>query len=713
MDPARKLLIVEDNPGDLRLIIEMLHDSGSGIVAESFDTLAAAVDRLAVADVDVALLDLGLPDSQGLETFTRLCDAAPDVAIIVFTGNSDVDLAVRAVKEGAQDFLVKDRVNGELLTRSIAYAIERKHSEQELAESESRYRALAESSPLAVFVNRNETDNDEVVLVNRACVRLFGASSPEGLIGRSAMDLFHPDSQARVRERIREAGETVPLVEVRIVRLDGTAVDVEVTASPLLDQGVAAIQVVLRDITERNKAEADRLHAEKFFRDTFEHADVGIAHVGSADGTWLRVNQCMCDLLGYTREELLATTFAAITHPADVDENVKHLHRMLAGDEETYAADKRYRRKDGSIIWVHLNVAPIRKEDGTPDYNITVMADITERKRSEQALASSESRLEAMFENAPSGIALVDSLTGRICEVNPMSARIAGRTIEEMCRLDWMSITYPDDLQADLDNMALMNAGKTSGYHMEKRFVRPDGLTVWVDLTVAPVLVGDKVHPQHVAMIEDITANKETEELAARQRERINRTLTSVIDIAGAIGELRDPYTAGHQRRVAELATRMAQELGMSDLEVADTRVAALLHDIGKAAVPTELLGKPGLISPVELDLIKGHAEAGYRIAVSANLEEPIPELIRQHHERCDGSGYPRGLVGDQILVGAKVLSVADVVEAMVSHRPYRPALGIDAALAEIERGVGRLYDAEVSRVCVALFREDHFQMST
>jgi len=213
-------------------------------------------------------------------------------------------------------------------------------------------------------------------------------------------------------------------------------------------------------------------------------------------------------------------------------------------------------------------------------------------------------------------------------------------------------------------------------------------------------------------MIEDITADKAAEELAAGQAVRIERTLTSVIDIAGSIVEVRDPYTAGHQRRVAELAVRIAQDLGMSDLEVADIRVAALLHDIGKAAVPTEILGKPGTISPIEFELIKAHAEAGYRIAVSANLEEPIPELIYQHHERCDGSGYPRGLVGDQILSGAKVLAVADVVEAMMSHRPYRPALGIDVALAEIERGAGRLYDAEVSRVCVALFRERGFEFS-
>jgi len=275
-----------------------------------------------------------------------------------------------------------------------------------------------------------------------------------------------------------------------------------------------------------------------------------------------------------------------------------------------------------------------------------------------------------------------------------------------------MSITHPDDLQADLDGTARLNAGETNGYQMKKRYIRPDGTTVWVDMTIASVLVGDEAHPQHVAMTRDITADRAAEDLAARQTERIGRTLTSVIDIAGNIGEMRDPYTAGHQRRVAELATRIAQELGMPDHEVADIRVAALLHDMGKAGVPAEILVKPGVLSPVELELIKAHAEAGYQLAVSANLEEPIPELIYQHHERCDGSGYPRGLVGDQILSGAKILAVADVVEAMMSHRPYRPALGIEAALAEIERGTGCLYDAEVCKACVALFRGGHFEFS-
>jgi HD-GYP domain-containing protein (c-di-GMP phosphodiesterase class II) len=197
-----------------------------------------------------------------------------------------------------------------------------------------------------------------------------------------------------------------------------------------------------------------------------------------------------------------------------------------------------------------------------------------------------------------------------------------------------------------------------------------------------------------------------------RAEERLARTLTSVIDIARDIVEERDPYTAGHQLRVCEIAVRIAADLGMPDSGIEDIRIAALIHDVGKVVVPTEILSKPGTISKTEYELLKVHAEAGHRILAAAHMEEPVPELVYQHHERCDGSGYPRALTGDQMLMGAKVIAVADVVEAMMSHRPYRPALGLDAALAEIERGAGRQYDADVARACIALFREQRFEFS-
>ena len=147
----------------------------------------------------------------------------------------------------------------------------------------------------------------------------------------------------------------------------------------------------------------------------------------------------------------------------------------------------------------------------------------------------------------------------------------------------------------------------------------------------------------------------------------------------------------------------------MPDDEIEEIRVAALIHDIGKMSVPSEILSKPGALLPVEFEIIKGHAEAGYQILTASDMEGLTPEIIYQHHERCDGSGYPRGLSADQLLPQAKVLMVADVVEAMTSHRPYRPGLGVDAALAEIARGSGGLYDRDVSEACATVFCEQGF----
>jgi PAS domain S-box-containing protein len=840
---------------------------------------------------------------------------------------------------------------------------ERKQAKQELAESEARYRALAESSPLGILVCRRDEHDDTVIVVNPACVKLFGASSPGDLIGKSIIGLFHPDSQPVVRRILRDATDaTVPFVAARIVKLDGAVVDVDITAAPMLQGGLAALHVVLRDITElkkaheqaarlaaivtwspdamftkdlhetitswnpaaealygyaaeeiigtnmevlvprgrkgasrkltkrlregesisqfetqcirqdgilvdvaltlfpilddagnavaisamahditvRKKAEQERLRAEKFFQDTFEHADVGIAHV-AIDGTWLRVNQRLCDMLGYSRKELLATTFGALTHPDDVEENVRALHRMVAGKQDTYAADKRYLRKDGSIVWVHMNVTLIRKEDGTADYNLTVLTDITERKQAEEALAASERFSSRLLDTTPTLVYIYDLVEARNVYVNHEITEFLGYTPEEVLAFGsalFDHILHPDDaalvaehherlhklppgddsvleinyrvrhsdgewrwrhsrntpfarddtgvvtqilgstdditeskkayeqvarlaaivtsssdavLTKDLDETitswnpaaealygyaadeiigtsmdVLMPPGhegepkriterlrqkeQVQAFETQRR--RKDGSVFDVALTAFPILdhAGDMAAIS--VMTRDITANRAAEELAVRQAERIERTLTSVIDIAGNIVELRDPYTAGHQRRSSELAVRIGESLGMSGHEIGDLRVAGLLHDMGKAGIPTEILSKPGMLSPIEFTLIKGHAEAGYRLAVSANMAEPIAEMVYQHHERCDGSGYPRGLTADQTLLGAKVLAVADVVEAMMSHRPYRPALGIKAALAEIERGSGSLYDAWVVEACVRLFSEDGFEFS-
>jgi len=180
-----------------------------------------------------------------------------------------------------------------------------------------------------------------------------------------------------------------------------------------------------------------------------------------------------------------------------------------------------------------------------------------------------------------------------------------------------------------------------------------------------------------------------------------------------ALVEARDVYLAGHQRRVTALALAMGRELGLTEEELDTLRIAGLLHDIGKVYVPADFLSRPGILRQEELSVIQMHPEVGYDILKHLDQNWPVAVIIRQHHERMDGSGYPQGLKDRFIVQGARILAVADVVDAMCSHRPYRPSLGITAALEEIEKNIGRLYDAQAADVCLKLFRERGYKLET
>jgi len=190
---------------------------------------------------------------------------------------------------------------------------------------------------------------------------------------------------------------------------------------------------------------------------------------------------------------------------------------------------------------------------------------------------------------------------------------------------------------------------------------------------------------------------------------KLTRILEQTVNALASAFEKRDPYTAGHEQRVTQLACAISTELGLSDEEIEGIRIAGLLHDIGKISIPIDILNKPVKLSKHEFNLIKEHSEAGYEILKDVEFDQPIAQIVLQHHERMDGSGYHHGLSGDDIIRQAKILAVSDVVEAMASHRPYRAALGIEMALGEIEKNKGHMYDLEVAEACLLLFKEERF----
>jgi len=192
---------------------------------------------------------------------------------------------------------------------------------------------------------------------------------------------------------------------------------------------------------------------------------------------------------------------------------------------------------------------------------------------------------------------------------------------------------------------------------------------------------------------------------------RVEKSMEGAVQAICRTVETKDPYVAAHQKRVSQFSCTIAKEMGLTTWQIDGIRVAGLLHDIGKVTVPTEILTKPGKLSKIEMSMIKDHPRVAFDILKNVEFDWPIARMVVQHHERMDGSGYPDGIKGEDILLEARILAVADVVEAMCTHRPYRAALGVDEALAELERGDGTLYDSEVVRACKKVLNERGFKV--
>ena len=208
----------------------------------------------------------------------------------------------------------------------------------------------------------------------------------------------------------------------------------------------------------------------------------------------------------------------------------------------------------------------------------------------------------------------------------------------------------------------------------------------------------------------ELAERKRAEEETKRYSEKLQELIEDITKAIALTTELRDPYTSGHQHRVTQLACAIAKEMGLHREKIAEIRVAGSLHDIGKMYIPSEILTKPGRLTEIEFNMIKTHPRVGYKIVKTIEFPWPVAPIVLQHHERIDGSGYPSGLSAKDILLEARILGVADVVEAMASHRPYRPAIGIDKALEEISQKRGSLYDSEVVDACLKLFIEKGFK---
>lgn len=329
-----------------------------------------------------------------------------------------------------------------------------------------------------------------------------------------------------------------------------------------------------------------------------------------------------------------------------------------------------------------------------------------------QRLEVSEERFRLLVEEAPDAILIYDFDRNRFISANKAAERLFACRRDEIMRhgpKDFLSFEQPDGrpLQETFDvHSAAVLAGRQAIF--QRRIRNAAGEERLCDVTLVRLPAGAARLMR--ASLVDITERWQAERQLAAQEERWRKSLEATIGGIASTFQRRDLYTAAHQRRVAVLAAAIAGELDLPQEQTRGLYLGAIVHDVGKISVPAEILSKPAKLSPPERQLMDEHAEAGYEIIKGVDFPWPIAEIVRQHHERLDGSGYPRRLAGEAILPEARILAVADVVESMMSHRPYRPALGLEAALAEIEAGGGRIYDPAAVAACTALFRGKGFE---
>lgn len=518
-----------------------------------------------------------------------------------------------------------------------------------------------------------------------------------------------------------------------------------------------ALHALERNLEQRLIARTEQLTAsERRYRSLVEtlHDDYFFYSLNSTD-RMVYVSQSITAVLGYDPEDFATHHRDYLTASPLNDRARAHRTRALGGERQpTYPLEIRHR--NGSVHCLEISESPIQDSLGAVLAVEGIAHDVTERTLAETALRRTNRALK--------------TLTG--CNGVLVHATDEGQLLAEMCRiiveiggyrLAWIGMV--DDARRQLRPAAQLTDRAEDRADIAARpwgdgdltqgpleaVVRTGAARVIQDtaadpafgpwraeakalgyaaVLVLPLASGPRVFgvlsihssEAHAFDEEEIRLLAELAEdlgyglSALRTRaghdhalQRLEASMEATIQAIAGTVEMRDPYTAGHQQRVAQLAEAIGRELGMPESEVHGLYLASIVHDLGKIHIPAEILSKPGRLSPIEYELIKIHATAGFEILKAVDFPWPIARIVSQHHERLDGSGYPHGLVGDAILPHARIMAVADVVEAMASHRPYRPALGIGVALAEIETHQGRLYDPAAVAACLRLFRDKGF----
>ena len=497
-------------------------------------------------------------------------------------------------------------------------------------------------------------------------------------------------------------------------------------------KGSSAVQVPQFDeITVRKRVNQALDNALGFFRTAMKNASDVITLLDDK-GTVVYQSSSIERILGQVPEQLQGTSFRDLIHPDDMQQATYLLESVREYGGKTVTCQLRAKHNDGSwrameATAQNLLLDPLIGGIVVNCHDITKIMKIkgeleeseSKYRKIQGQLEQSESKYRLLAQSLP-GLTWTMDTNFRYTYLNPSVSSLLGYSVEEATALSMEEATSPTSLQAVLRVMGEAAAkggiganGEPSSVALELEITRKDGSTVWVDNRISCLRDPEGRLTGYLGFSRDITESRGAGRKLEQCLKKLDRTLDGAIQAIAQTVECRNTYAADHQRRVAQLASAIAKEMGFSPDQVRVVRAAALLHDIGMLAVPQEILNKPGKLYVSEFNLVKTHCQTGYDILKHVEFPWPIADIVIQHHERMNGSGYPSGIKEGEIILEARILGVADVVEAMNSYRSYRAPLGVDKALRQISRKRGVLYDPTVVDACVRLFTEKGFEFET
>jgi PAS domain S-box-containing protein/putative nucleotidyltransferase with HDIG domain len=588
---------------------------------------------------------------------------------------------------------------------------ERVKAEQALRDSEERFRALIEEATDAVAV----LDVSGRVLYHSPSLERVTGYALEDWLGKSLGDWsISPEDLASMAANLevllKEPGKALEAIKVRYMRKDGSWHTLEATARNMLhDPKIGGIVANFRDITERVKSEEALKESEERYR-LFADNVSDVIWVTDMNLKPVYISPSVARMLGYTGDQAMTGAVDTRLTPASAQMALRAYADAMAKEAEhpgsewdTPPLDLEMVRGDGSTVWMATKFSFIRAADGKPFAILGVLRDVTERKKAEDSLRKSEERFRGLVETTSDWVWELDQNT-RYTYVSPKVRDILGYEPRELLGRTPYEFMHQRESRRVARIVRRFATARLPFSLMENTCTHKDGHSVVLETSAVPILDKDGGFLGYRGIDRDITERKKVEQELQRSLKRLEKTMASTIEAITTTIETRDPYTTGHQMRVTDLACAIARVMELTPNQIEGIRVAGLLHDIGKIAIPTEILSKPGRLNDVEYEMIKTHAKVGYNILKKIEFPWPVARSVLQHHERWNGSGYPHGIAGEDILLDARILAVADVMEAMASHRPYRPSVGLDKALDEITKNSGILYDPAVANACATAF---------